>query len=131
MPANEVDLEPSELEALQAEEDTAQPAVNVRHEGPLRVQVLPRKNAGTRLRNLTTAPILIVSADHRRASVTIVSPAAIVFAFTAAAAQDLTTMAAWPANVPYTLTADSALYVAAATGTTTLSVITEFWATGE
>lgn len=131
MPANEPDLQPDELAALQAEDETNQPAVLVKHEGPVRVQNLPRKNAGTRTRPLDTTPKLLLSADHRRASATFISPAAWLFAFTASAAQDPSTMAAWPANVPYTLTADSAFYAAAATGTTTLSVITEFWATGE
>lgn len=125
------DLQPDELDALQAEETEVQPAVIVKHEGPLRVQVLPRKQGGTRTRNLTTTPALLLSADHRRASFTIISPAAILFAFSGSSAQDPSTMAAWPANVPFTGTADTALYVAAATGTTTVSVITEYWATGE
>ena len=125
------DLQPDELEVLQAEDETPQPAVIVKHEGPLRVQTLPRKNAGTRTRPLDTTPKLILSADHRRAVATFISPAAWLFAFTASAAQDPSTMAAWPANVPYSLTADSAVYAAAAAGTTTLSIVTEFWATGE
>lgn len=125
------DLQPDELDSLQAEDTGPQPAVLVKHEGPVRTQALPRKNAGTRTRNLTTTPQLLLSADHRRASATIISPAAILFAFTATAAGDSSTMAAWPANVPYTLTADAALYAAAATGTTTITIVTEFWATGE
>jgi hypothetical protein len=125
------DLQPEELEVLQAEPESFQPAVKVKHEGPVRVQNLPRKNGGTRTRPLDITPKLLLSADHRRASATFIAPAAWLFAFTASSAQDASTMAAWPANVPYTLTADTAFYAASATGTTSLTVVTEFWATGE
>jgi hypothetical protein len=54
-----------------------------------------------------------------------------LFAFNSASASDPSTCAAWPANVPYTLTADSEFWVAAATGTTSISIVTEYWATGE
>lgn len=125
------DLQPEELEVLQAEDDQSAAAIVVKHEGPIRTQALPRKNAGTRTRTLTTTPQFLLAADHRRASATFIAPAGFLFAFTPAAAQDPSTMAAWPANVPYTLTADTAFYAAAATGTVALSIITEFWATGE
>jgi hypothetical protein len=125
------DLQPDELDALQAEDTGPQPAVLVKHEGPMRVQLLPRKQAGSRTRTLSTTPQLLLSADHRRASFTLISPAAFLFSFSAAAAQDPSTMAAWPPNVPYVCNADTALYAAAATGTAALSIITEFWATGE
>jgi len=125
------DLQPDELEALQAEDTSVQPAVLVKNDGPLRVQVLPRKQGGTRTRTLSTTPQLLLSADHRRGSFTLISTAAFLFAFSASSAQDPSTMAAWPANVPYVCTADTALYAAAATGTAPLSIITEFWATGE
>lgn len=125
------DLQPEELDVLQAEETTVQPAVLVRHEGPIRTQALPRKQGGTRTRTITTTAQLLLSADHRRASVTLISSAAFVFSFSAGAAQDPSTMAAWPPNVPYVCNADTALYAAAATGTAVLSIITEFWATGD
>lgn len=125
------DLQPEELESLQAEQAFPQPPVIVKHDGPIRTQPLPRKQGGTRIRPLTTTVQLLLSADHRRASFTLISPAAILFAFSAASAQDPSTMAAWPANVPYTCTADVALYAAAATGTAVLTIVTEFWATGD
>jgi hypothetical protein len=125
------DLQPDELDALQAEDTGPQPAVLVKHEGPMRVQLLPRKQGGTRTRTVTTTPQLLLSADHRRASFTLISTAAFLFAFSASSAQDASTMAAWPPNVPYVCNADTALYAAAATGTAPLSIITEFWATGE
>lgn len=125
------DLQPEELDSLQAEDTYPQPAVIVKHDGPVRTQALPRKQGGTRTRVLTVTPQLLLSADHRRASFTLMAPAAFLFAFSAASAQDPSTMAAWPANVPYTCNADTALWAAAAAGTAALSIITEFWATGD
>lgn len=125
------DLQPEELDSLQAEETYPQPAVIVKHEGPVRTQALPRKQGGTRTRTLTTTPQLLLSADHRRASFTLISVASFVFSFSASSAQDPSTMAVWPPNVPYVCNADTALYAAAATGTAVLSIITEFWATGD
>ncbi len=131
MPANDpIDLQPDDLEALQAENEPG-PTVPVKIEGPVRTQALPRKSAATRTRVITTAAQLLLSADHRRASATLISPDGFLFAFTQNSAQDASTMAAWPADVPYTVTADVAVYAAAATGTTSLSIITEYWATGE
>lgn len=125
------DLQPDELDALQAEDTTPQPAVLVKHEGPLRVQILPRKQGATRTRSITTTSQLLLSADHRRASFTLIGSAAFLFALSASAAQDPSTMVSWPANVPYTCTADTALYAAAVAGTVTLGIITEYWATGD
>jgi hypothetical protein len=136
MPANEpVDLQPSDLEAMQAE-STPEPPIHVQVagiDGPVRTQALPRKSGGTRTRAAVgTTPVRILSADHRRASAKVVSIGqAMLFALTAAAKEDPSTMALWPASVPYELTADTELWVASATGTTSITVVTEFWATGE
>jgi hypothetical protein len=54
-----------------------------------------------------------------------------LIAFNSASASDPSTCAEWPANVPYTLTADAEFWVAASTGTTKINIITEYWATGE
>jgi hypothetical protein len=40
-------------------------------------------------------------------------------------------MAAWPANVPLPVTADVPIYAAAVAATVALSIVTEYWATGE
>lgn len=125
------DLQPEELESLQAEQAYPQPPIIVKHDGPIRTQPLPRKQGGTRTRTLTTTTQLLLSADHRRSSFTLISPSAFLFAFSASGAQDPSTMAAWPANIPYTCNADTALYAAAATGTAVLTIVTEFWATGD
>lgn len=133
MPANEeVDLQPDTMDALQAEDPSLAPAVAVKHEGPLRVQSLPRKAAGTRTRTVGTTASKVLAADHRRASALIMSIGQnMLFAFNSASAQDPSTMSLWPANVPFTLTADTELWVASATATTSISITSEFWATGE
>jgi hypothetical protein len=126
------DLQPDELDALQAEDTGPQPAVLVKHEGPVRTQSLPRKAAASRTRTIDTTMRKILSADHRRASATIVSIGQnVLIAFSGASASDPSTCALWPQNVPFTLTADAELYVGSATATTSVSIITEFWATGE
>lgn len=129
-----VDLQPDELEALQAEPAT-EPPVRVevsKVEGPVRTQALPRKSGATRTRQVGTTPIKLLSGDHRRASAQIISIGnPMLIAFNMASQSDPTTMAVWPASVPYVLTADTELWVASSTATTNISVITEYWATGE
>lgn len=127
------DLQPDELEALQAEPPTGpEPAVRVIIDGPIRTQDLPRKSAASRTRTLTTTVQKILSADHRRASARIISIGQpILIAFNSASASDPSTCGVWPANLAFVLTADSELWVGSQTGTTSLSIFTEFWATGE
>lgn len=133
---HEVPLQPDDLEALQAEtDDSHAPAARVEIvgiDGPVRTQDLPRKAASSRTRSgITTTPVRVLAADHRRAIARVMSVGAnMLIAFSAASAQDPSTMSLWPQNVSYTLTADTELWVAAATGTTTISVSCEFWATG-
>lgn len=126
------DLQPDELEALQAEATTVQPAVIVKHEGPVRIQELPRKSAGSRTRTVTTTMTKLLSADHRRAKAVLIATGnPIYIAFSNASAQDPSTCGIWPVGVPYTLTADSELWVGSTTATAVVSIFTEFWATGE
>lgn len=129
------DLQPDDLEALQAEPGP-EPAVNVQlvgTMGPVRVQDLPRKAGATRTRlGVTTTPVRVLGADHRRAIARVVSIGqAMLFALSYTSSQDPSTMATWPAGLVFELTADTELWVASSTGTTTISVMTEFWATGE
>jgi hypothetical protein len=128
------DLQPDELESMQAEYTGPEPAARVvlaSAEGVVRVQVLPRKQGGTRTKTIGTTPSQILSADHRRAQALLIAPAAFLVAYSSASAQDSSTMAAWPANVPLPITADVPVYAAAVAATVALSVITEYWATGE
>lgn len=125
-------MQPDELEALQAEPTDVPPAVLVRIDGPTRTQDLPRKSAASVTRTITTVAKKYLSADHRRASVKVLSIGQnVLIAFNLASAQDPSTMAEWPAGVQYTLTADSEVWLASKTGTTQVSIITEYWATGE
>lgn len=128
---NVPDLQPDELEALQAETGRPEPAVHVLIDGPVRTQSLPRKAAGSRTRTITTTSQKILSADHRRASATLLAAGNFLIAFNSASASDPSTMALWLANVPYPHTSDSEVWVAAATGTVILGIITEAWAAGE
>jgi hypothetical protein len=132
VPANAHELQPDELEALQAETPSAAPAALVTIEGPVRVQDLPRKQAASVTRTIGTVAKKYLSADHRRASVKIMSIGQnVLIAFNLASAADPSTMAEWPAGTAYTLTADSDVWLAAKTSTTQVSIITEYWATGE
>lgn len=131
-----VDLQPDELEALQAE-PAGEPPVKVeviRIEGPVRTQELPRKQAGSISKTVPASlpAVRLLRADHRRAIARIVATGnPILVAFNQASAADATTMASWPINVPLNITADSEVWVAGSGGPAVVSVITEFWATGE
>jgi hypothetical protein len=127
------DLQPDELEVLQAEPPIGpQPAVHVIVDGPVRTQDLPRKQGATRSRVIGTTPQKYFAADHRRASVRGVSIGQnVLIAHNAASAADPSTMALWPVNTPFLITSDSEIWFASASGTTTISTITEYWATGE
>jgi hypothetical protein len=101
-------------------------------DGPIRTQGLPRKSGSTKtIAALGASPIRILRASHYRSSVTLMSIGQpLLIAFTEASASDPSTMAVWPAGTPYTCTATVEIWVAAQTGTTQLSIITENWADG-
>lgn len=131
-----IELQPNDLEAIQSEVEGPEPAVRVelaKTSVPIRTQELPHKSGGTR----TVSPVgvtaqRILTADHRRATVRLISIGQnMLVAFNMASAADPSRMALWPANVAFTYTADTEVWVASATGTTSISVITEFWANGE
>lgn len=132
---NAVELQPDDLEAMQVETEDPGPAARVQvvgMDGPVRTQALPRKAASTKTRTVGVAPVRMLAADHRRAVAQVVSIGQnMLFAFSQTGAQDPSAMALWPQNVPFTLTADTELWVASATGTTSISVVAEYWATGE
>jgi hypothetical protein len=136
MSSNALELQPDPDEVLQVEEPAGtEPEVKVRVNGPVRTQALPRKGGATFTKNvvaLTAGPALqVLRADHRRAQAVLLAAAAVLVAYGDANAQDASTMALWPANTPLTVSGTVDVYVAAATGTTTVSVLTELWATGE
>jgi hypothetical protein len=126
------DLQPDIDEVLQVESPAgAEPTVKVEVTNPVRVQRLPRKAASTKTRTVDTNIVQLLGADPRRASFTLVASAAVLLAFTETSAQDAGTSAQWPANVPYTSDAGTELWVKAQTGTAAVSVISQYWATGD
>lgn len=124
------DLQPDPDEVIQAEQ-TDEPAVKVRIEGPVRNQRLPRKAGATFTKTVDTNIVQILRADPHRAKTTLIGGAAFLFAYNEASAQMPATMAVWPSGVPFITEAVTDLWVAAQTGTAALSVATELWATGE
>lgn len=140
MSAGSRDFQPDELEVLQMEDVTPTgkpPVVDVAVAGPIRTQELPHKAGATFSRSVgaltsTTPAIRVLSADHKRARAVLMSVGQnMYFAFTSASAQDVSRMALWPANTPFVLTTATEVWVCSATATTTVSIVTELWATGE
>lgn len=130
-----VDLQPDDLESLQAEYDGPEPVAKVEivaTTGVVRTQELPRKGGGSFTKTVTVTPIQLLRADHRRAIARIVSIGQNMYvSLSQASAQSPGSMALWPQNVAFTVTADTEVWVASSTSTTSISVVTEFWATGE
>lgn len=126
------DLQPTVADVLQ-EEDTSAVTVPVcitDQRSPVRTQELPRKGGATFTRPLTTTPLHILRADHRRARAVLLCDAVIYVAFSQASAQDTTSMTKWLANVPFPCDATTDVYVRTATGTADLGVVTYLWAEG-
>lgn len=135
--AEEVDLQPDVDDVLQ-EEASGGPTVPVclvDQKSPLRVQVLPRKGGATFVKTLSTTPLRVLTADHRRARAQLISTAAAniyLIAFSRAAAQDTSTMTPWMGGVPFETTATTEVWVRIpdAGSPFTLGVSTELWAEG-
>lgn len=130
---SEPELQPDVHEVLQEEDGAALsvPVCITEQKSPVRVQELPRKSGATFTKSLTTTPLQVLWPDPRRARARVASTSALLIAFTQTAAQDPSTMTIWPASVPFETTATTDLWVAAATGTAQVGVITELWADGE
>lgn len=127
------DLQPDTAEVLQEEGDAAGtvPVCITEQKTPLRVQQLPRKGGATFTKSVGTTALQVLWPDHRRARAIIASTSALLIAYDTAAAQDPSTMAVWPANVPFEAGAITDVWVAVASGTAQVGVITEFWAEGK
>jgi hypothetical protein len=129
------ELQPDELEVLQAEQLGPAPMVrvDVGHVSvPVRVQDLPHKSGATFNKTVGTTPVRLLSSDHRRAVARVMSVGQNVYiGFSNAMSQDTSRMVLWPANSVFTMNHDGELWVAAATATTTVSVAVESWAAGE
>lgn len=128
------ELQPDVDEVLQVEEPAGvEPVVRVEQQGPVRTQELPRKAGSTKTvtANPLPSPFRLLRPNPRRFSAYVVSDSAFLVAFNNASAQEASTMARWPANVPLPVTADVDVWVAAETGTADVSAVVEYWATGE
>lgn len=133
-----VDLQPDVGDVLQEETDAAVtvPVCITEQKSPLRTQSLPRKGGATFTKTLTTTPLQVLFADHRRARARIISTAAantFLVAFTQAAAQSESTMTLWPGTVPFETTATTDVWLALPSAGTPFAVgiSTELWAEGE
>lgn len=134
------EFQPDTDEVLQVEDISPvgkAPAVDVAVRGPVRTQELPHKAGATFSRSVgtltaTTPAARVLSADHKRARAVIMSVGQNMYvAFSQASAQDVSRMALWPSGVAFVVTTATEVWVVAATGTTTVSVVTELWAAGE
>lgn len=128
--------EPDIEDVLQVEDDglTAVPVCLTETRTPVRVSVLPRVGGATRTRTIgTTAPgVRVLTADPRRArAVLMCIDQAMYVAYSKAAAEDLSTMAVWPAGTPLTIEAVTEVWVIADTAAAAVSIITEVWADGD
>lgn len=130
-----IELQPDEQAVLQAEEVGPDPLIRIdlaRAEVPVRVQALPRRSGATINKTVDMTGGQLLKADHRRASVTVMSIGQNIYiAFSNASYQDTSRMMLWPANVPYVMTHDGELWVRSAQTTTTVSLAVEGWAAGE
>lgn len=133
------ELQPDTGEILQEEGDAGitVPVCITDQESPLRTQALPRKGGATSTKTLTTTPLRVLTADHRRARAQIIGATvdlAFLVAFTETAAQDESTMSLWPSRVPFETTATTEVWlrVPATPGSTvTVGISTELWAEGQ
>jgi hypothetical protein len=136
MSANEVDFQPDTEEVLQMEPEGKGPVVDVTVSGPVRTQELPRRAGATFTRTVgtltgTTPAVRVLTADHKRARAVLMSVGQnMLVAFNQGSAQDASRMILWPANSAFVVTTATEVWVAAATGTTSIGVATELWATG-
>jgi hypothetical protein len=133
MSTNAVELQPDPDEVLQVEPAGHEPIVKVSQQGPVRTQSLPTKGGATTTKNVPTFPatLQILRPDHRRAKADLITSAAVYVAYGKANAQDLSTMALLPAGVRLPVSGTIEVWVTCSTGTPTVSVFTELWATGD
>lgn len=126
--------QPDISEVLEDEEpEGSEPSVLIRSETPFRTQELPHKAGATFTKPVTsTAAVRLLAADHHRARVNLFAIGGnMLLAFSNASSQDPSRMALIPANTSVVITAVTEVWVQAATGSITVSVLTELWATGE
>lgn len=118
-------------EVLQDEPESFQiRAIVTNVEGPVQVQLLPSVSAGSRSWNgvPATEAQRVANADPRRRSCTVMSIGENIYVGSTKQEAEAGYGVLWPENVPLILTHQDAVYVRAATATTTVSVVVENWA---
>jgi len=127
----DAELEPDLQDVLQLEAPLA--AMPVRIEGPVRTQQLPNRDRTARLVTATTARYLqLLTADPHRAFAEIESfDQDVYLAYDQTASIGDTNVQRCAKGRPYRITARTAVYVAAVTSTTQVSVAQERWANAE
>lgn len=117
-----------ELADIQQHPDVPLPVtVPVKHDGPLPTQELPAVLGTVETWPITTTPQVVVNRSPTRKRAILISTDNAFLILARRSNIGTNTGALWPANVPLTYTASSELSVCTATGTATLSVITEDW----
>lgn len=101
-------------------------------DNPVRTQELPRKSAATQTKTVTTIAQRLLPTDPYRAEAILMSADQdMLIAFNSASKESPGTMARWPKGIAFHTRVVSEVWVAAVTGTTAISAISERWATGE
>lgn len=104
------------------------PTVPVTIEGVVNVREMPTLDCGFDHRELTTAAVLLLSADPLRKTATFWSDTTNIRLGNSQAGANGSSGAVWLANVPISLTSTGEVWAASTTATTTINLIVERWA---
>lgn len=118
---------PELQDIMQRPEAPLSVTVPVKHDGPLPTQELPAVLGTAETWPITTTPQVVLTRSRTRKKATLISTDNPVLIMPRRSNIGTNTGATWPANVPFVYTAETELSVCTATGTATLSVITEDW----
>lgn len=117
-----------ELQDVTQRQDLPLPVtVPVKHDGPLPTQELPAVLGTAEQWPITTTAQVVLTKSQTRKRAILISTDNPILILARRSNVGTMTGALWPANVPLVYTAQSELSVCVATGTATLSVITEDW----
>lgn len=127
-------------DALQLKEEPRPPAdevmqrpesprpLPVRHDGPVTTHELPSRFGITVTETASTTAQQVLGADRGRKRATLISTDNAFRVHVQRTAQGPANTATWPANVPLIITHCAPVSISTASGTATVSIITEDWA---
>jgi hypothetical protein len=131
----EPDFQPDVNEVLQDESYSTLTTVPVCVEEiktPVRTQSLPRIGPPTTATKTITTATRVLTSNPRRGSATIIAiDNDILVAFNSASKEDPSTMAHWPKGVPLILNHTSEVWIASASTSSIVGIVTERWAAGD